>query len=356
MELQSIDLVDCDGHMIESMADMEPYMDEVVRHQAGRPALKHHNVFPNLDGAHFAIRRDPEFRARRVNASQGPAGSPDDWHAFLEKTGIAAAILFPSEGLAIGMLNSPDYADRLCRAYNNYVHDRFAGANKALRPIALIPMQDPALAAAELERCVGTLGFPGAMVPSVGLPLHLGHEYFDPLYRMAADLGCVLCIHGGSSRGIGVDSFSNYPARHALHHTLPLAVAFVALVYHGVMDRYPDLRFGFMEGGCGWLAFLLDRMHRDAGYYDRADLPRHAPEDYMGGGRMLVGCEGSEATLGHVAGRIGIEAFAYASDYPHEVDLPAALREMEEVAVRDDLSDDHKRMVLGANARRFFAL
>ena len=310
-------VVDCDGHVIEAMDDMVPYMDEVVKHQASRPALRHHNVFPNLDGAHFAIRRDPEFRARRVNASGGQAGSPEDWGAFLEKTGVEISVLFPSEGLAIGMLNSPDYAASLCRAYNDYVHDRFARANAALRPMGLIPMQDPALAVAELTRAVKELGFPGAMLPSVGLPLHLGHPHYDPVYRAAAELGCALCVHGGSSRGIGMDTFTNYPARHALHHTLPLATALVGLIYHGVMDRYPDLRFGFMEGGCGWLAFILDRMHRDVGYYDRGDLPKQPPEDYLGGGRILVGCEGSETTLGHMVERLGVEPFAYASDYPH---------------------------------------
>lgn len=349
-------VVDCDGHVIEQIDDMRPFMDEVVRHQADRPALRHHNVFPNLDGAHFAIRRDPEFRAKRVNASDRPAGSPDDWAAFLARTGVERSVLFPSEGLAIGMLTSPDYAARLCRAYNDWVHDRFARANPALHPIALIPMQDPALAAKELRRAVRELGFPGAMLPSVGLALHLGHEFYDPVYRAAAELGCALCVHGGSSRGIGMDSFTNYPARHALHHTLPLAVALVGLIYHGVMDRYRKLRFGFMEGGCGWLAFILDRMHRDAGYYDAADLPARAPEDYLGGGRILVGCEGSEETLGHVAARLGIEAFAYASDYPHEVDLPAAVHEIEEVAERNDLGAKEKAMVLGSNAVRFFGL
>lgn len=348
--------IDCDGHVIESIEAMKPYMDEVVRYQASRPALRHHNVFPNLDGAHFAIRRDPKFRASRVNASNAPAGSPEDWNAFLAKTGVGISVLFPSEGLAIGMLTSPDYATRLCRAYNDYAHDAFARANPALKPIALIPMQDPALAAKELARAVKDLGMVGAMLPSVGLPLHLGHGYYDPVYRAAADLGCVLCVHGGSSRGIGFDSFTNYPARHALHHTLPLATALVGLIYHGTMDRFPNLRFGFMEGGCGWLAFLLDRMHRDKSYYDKADLPEKAPEDYLGGGRILVGCEGSEETLGHVAARVGIEAFAYASDYPHEVDLPHAIHEIEEVAERDDLSDSDKAMVLGKNARRFFGM
>ena len=88
MSYEAFAPVDCDGHVIESLDDMKPFMDEVVTHQASRPALRHHNVFPNLDGAHFAIRRDPKFRANRQNASDGMAGSPSDWAAFLDKAKV----------------------------------------------------------------------------------------------------------------------------------------------------------------------------------------------------------------------------------------------------------------------------
>jgi predicted TIM-barrel fold metal-dependent hydrolase len=116
------------------------------------------------------------------------------------------------------------------------------------------------------------------------------------------------------------------------------------------------VRFAFLEGGCGWLAFLLDRMERDENYFDAADQPRMRADKYLRDGRILIGCEGSEKSLAYVAIRIGIEAFAYASDYPHEVDLPAAMHEIDAVAERADLTDADKQAVLGANARRFFRL
>ena len=111
-----------------------------------------------------------------------------------------------------------------------------------------------------------------------------------------------------------------------------------------------------MEGGCGWLDFLIDRMVRDENYFDVADQPKMRPVEYLKGGRILLGCEGSEETLAYVASRVGIEAFAYASDYPHEVDLPAAKHEIEEVVERDDMSREDKQAVLGDNAKRFFSL
>jgi hypothetical protein len=275
---------------------------------------------------------------------------------MLDKAKVERTVLFTSEGLSVGFIQSPRYAAAVCRAYNDYVHDRYARVSARLRPMALIPMQDPEAAAAELRRAVKELGLPGAMVPSTGLALHLGHEQYWPVYRAAAELDCVLGVHGGSNAGSGLDTFTNFTASHVLHHSVPLMTALVSFVYHGIYDRFPGVRFAFMEGGCGWLAFLLDRMERDQNYFDAADQPKMNPAKYLEDGRILIGCEGSEASLAYVASRVGIEAFAYASDYPHEVDLPAAIHEIDEVAERADLTPAAKQAVLGGNARRFFRL
>ena len=68
-------------------------------------------------------------------------------------------------------------------------------------------MQDVKEAAQEL-RLVLDLKLPGAMLPSRGLPLHLGHDYCWPVYEEAANLACALGIHGGSSIGLGADTFT----------------------------------------------------------------------------------------------------------------------------------------------------
>jgi hypothetical protein len=61
----------------------------------------------------------------------------------------------------------------------------------------------------ELRRLVLDLKVPGAMLPSRGLPLQLGHDYYWPVYEEAANLGCALGMHGGSSLGLGADSFTD---------------------------------------------------------------------------------------------------------------------------------------------------
>jgi predicted TIM-barrel fold metal-dependent hydrolase len=355
MSYEQYSVVDCDGHIVESIAEMAEFMDPHTAKHALEPSRNRQGVFPSLDGFHFALHQEPtKGERKRETASNHAPGSGEDWKAFLDKAKLDRAVLFTSEGLAVGIIQAPKYAAAVCRAYNDYVHDRFSRVDDRLHPMALIPMQDPEEAARELRRAVRDLGMPGAMIPSTGLPLHLGHEYYRPVYKAAADLDCALGVHGGSCGAMGLETFTNFTASHVLHHSIPLMVALTSFIYHGVFDDFPNLRMGFLEGGCGWIGFLLDRMERDENYFAPADQPKKHPIEYLQGGRILIGCEGSEGMLAYAASRIGIEAFAYASDYPHEVDLPAAMHEIDEVAMRPDMTDADKQAVLATNAQKFF--
>jgi predicted TIM-barrel fold metal-dependent hydrolase len=262
--------------------------------------------------------------------------------------------MFTSEGLSVGFIQSAEYAVRICRAFNDYVHDRYARLDERLAPMALIPFQDPAAAVQELRRAVKDLGLPGAMIPSTGLPLHLGHEYYWPIYEEAANLDAPLGAHGGSAKGVGMDTFTTFSAVAGLHHSLPLLIGMASLIGHGVFDRYPNLRVGFFEGGCAWLACLLDRVERAEDVTGRTRM--QGLYEYLGNGRILIGCEGNDGTLPYLAKRVGIEPFAWASDYPHEVDLIAARHMIEETIGDDELTEREKAAVLADNARRFFKL
>jgi predicted TIM-barrel fold metal-dependent hydrolase len=85
------------------------------------------------------------------------------------------------------------------------------------------------------------------------------------------------------------------------------------------------------------------------------DMPA-ASNDYLNSDQVLVGVEGNEWILPYVIKQCGAEAFAYASDYPHEVDLMAAKEMIHDTVERSDLTHAEKAAVLGENAKRFFRL
>ena len=358
------EIIDCDGHLIESLEEMAEFLEPSVRRSAfGESApgiimqMNRSSLWGTLDGVHFprvAAQGEPGGPKRdRENASDSRMGSATDWVAFLDRSGLEHSVLYTTEGLQVGNLRNPQYATSICRSYNDYIASSYRQRDSRLHPIALIPMQDPSAAARELRRAVTELGLPGAMLPSTGLPLHLGHEYYWPVYEEADNLGCILGVHGGSNRGIGLDSFTMGAASHMLHHPIPLMYAFVSFAYDGVFDRFPNMRVAFLEGGCAWVSLLLDRAEREAEFGKGTKQPF---QDYFTGGQVLIGCEGVDRTLPYLAGRVGIEPFAYSSDYPHEVDYASAMREVEETLEMPDLSDDERAAVLGGNAKRFFDL
>ena len=356
MSETSAPVIDCDGHLVESIPELAEFMDPSIRKMATNSGRNRNGVFPTLDGIHYPRERDDAPAREYVQASEHRKGSGEDILAFLERVGVQDSILFTSEGLSVGFIQQADYAVKLCRAYNDYVAERFRGVSERLHPMALIPMQRTEDAVAELRRAVRELGLPGAMLPSLGLPLHLGHDYYWPVYQEAADLGCALGIHGGSSIGFGADSFTDAWAARTIRHPMPLLLAMSSMLHHGVLDRFPDFRIGFFEGGAAWPALLLDRMERDDAVYVSGGSGSRSLRDYFSSGQVLIGCEGNEDILSYLSQRVGIEAFAWASDYPHEVDVVAAAEMIAESMERPDLTSDEKEAVLGGNARRFFRL
>lgn len=357
-------IIDADGHIIESADEMLEFLDPAIQQTiAGQGVLgqalglSNRSLFGTLDGLHFSDVSGGFLSASsarpRVNASEHRTGSADDWIALLDKSPIERSVLYTTEGLQVGRLRNNDYAVSICHAYNDYVGVRYRAADERLHPMGILPMQDPRRAALELRRCVEELNLPGAMVPSTGLSLHLGHEYYWPVYEEASRLGCVIAIHGGSNAGIGIDSFTDITPSNIVHHPVPLLYAFVSFVYDRVFEQFPDMRVAFLEGGCAWLALALDRIERAAEF---SGAPPRPIDEYLASGTVLIGCEGVDPTLPYLAGRVGIEPFAYSSDYPHEVDFQAAMGEIDETLENETLSQADIEAVLGSNARRFYRL
>jgi len=55
-----------------------------------------------------------------------------------------------------------------------------------------------------------------------------------------------------------VDSFI---LSHIFGHRNQMQTALAYCVFDGVFDRFPTLRMGFLEAGCGWLPDLVHAFH-----------------------------------------------------------------------------------------------
>src|SRR5262249_32049226 len=151
-------IVDGDGHVMEGPRGeyLVEYLDEPYR-----SASLMGGVFPPLDHLHS----EPiEYPPGAANQMVGVA----EWSSFLSDVGIEASVLYPTYGLAVGVITNRDWAVALTRAYNDWLHASHLRVNPALHGMALLPLQDPGAAVDELRRAVEELGMRGAMLPANG--------------------------------------------------------------------------------------------------------------------------------------------------------------------------------------------
>ncbi|MSQ24319.1 MAG: amidohydrolase [Chloroflexi bacterium] len=352
-------IVDADGHISEGS-----WAEEIGKHMP-KGNRSRGSFFPTLDHLHGGFLRPEGGRAA------GPKIGPDEWVQFLDDTGIDWTVIYPTSGLAMGRITSEDYAVTVCHAYNDWLHERFTGGNPRIRGMALIPVQDVPAAVEELHRAVTELGMCGAMLPSngEGLKAHLGSKIYWPIYEEAEKLGCSLAVHGGSHHHLGLDTFSIYYPVNALGHPFGIMVQAAGMISHGVFERFPKLRVGYLEGGSTWVPFMMDRLdrayHEGHAQVDMDGAIAYAPNsgekpsDYfkrlVHDGRLFVGFDVDDDGLANSVDRAGGEAFLYASDFPHEVRTAQMCRgEIDELLEREDLSEAAKEAVLGKNAVRFY--
>lgn len=340
--------VDADGHVMENLENFElsEFIEDPFKIRDRYIAFR--LTLPSLDGFHT-----PNGLPRKEGAFD-PTVGPERWLEFLDKTGTELTVLYPTHGLAYGQVVFPDWALAYAKAYNNWLHEKYLKASTRFKGVALIPMQDVPNAVVELRRAVNKLGMVGAMIPSNGLKQHISAKEYWPVYEEAEKLDCVIAVHGGSYRDLGFDTFTVFPATRALGMPFPLAIAMTGMIVDGVFDRFPNLRVGFLEGGTSWIPMVLDRLEREV-EYGGLNL-KQSPLDYFRSGKVFVACEGNEKALAYGIERIGPEPFMFASDFPHEIAMDNCMEEIDEILERKDLKEEHKRAILGDNAKRFYKL
>src|SRR3989454_170425 len=217
-------------------------------------------------------------------------------------------------------------------------------------------LQGPRASATERRRAVPELGHSGAMLPADGGHV-LRDERFMPVYEEAQRLDVMLGIHASGSHlgGAGVDLFPSFIQAHTCSHAFGQMRQLTSIVFEGIPERFPDLRIAFLEAGCGWAPYWMERM--DDEYAKRAaEAPvlKKKPSDYVRSGKIYVSCEADEWLLPQAPELLGANQTGYASDFPPwDNSYPQSI---DEIRDRGDMSDAQKRKILSDNARRLYGL
>jgi predicted TIM-barrel fold metal-dependent hydrolase len=185
---------------------------------------------------------------------------------------------------------------------------------------------------------------------------------YDPLWRTCEELEVPVNSHGGT----GMPDYGNYPAVPLLFISeVPFYSQrpFLQLLFSGVFERFPNLKFVMTEMGCAWLPPMLRRLDdtlaqiRKTGRtgemrYDKDDiLPKSATDYFQQNCWMGVSQPGpDDARARHT---IGIDKFMWGSDYPHEEGTAPFSREHLRQRFHD-APEREMRLMLGENAAKVY--
>ena len=118
--------------------------------------------------------------------------------------------------------------------------DRFMG-------LATLPMQAPELAAQELKRAMRTLGLKGCQIGSNIHGKNLDDSSLAPLWAAADELGAFIMVH--PAQVAGADRLKSYYLANLIGNPLDTTIATACLIFGGVVDRHPNIKFFMVHGG-----------------------------------------------------------------------------------------------------------
>jgi len=289
-----------------------------------------------------------------------PGGSdPSARLLDMDSEGIDQAVLFPSIGLYFWALDDPRAAVPIARAYNDWLASYCAADPTRLFGAAMIPMQDPQAAAAELRRAKHELGFVAAFVrPNPCCGRSLSDPANEPVWDAAEENTMPIAVHEGSSvivPTLGSDRPFNPLVLHAVSHTFEEMLACAQLIAFGVLERHPTLRVVFLESSGGWVPFWLERLDEQAESFGGfCPELRLEPSEYFAR-QCWISYEIDEQTLPALAPFIGESRIVWGSDYPHhDATFPGAVNTLR--ATMGPLAADVQAKILGTNASELYGL
>jgi len=158
------------------------------------------------------------------------------------------------DGLTVSQFLNDHIADLVTRHPKNYIG------------LGTLPMQDTDLAIRELERCK-QIGLKGVQIGSNVNQKNLSEPIFNPLWAAIEELSMSVLIHPWEM--MGQEEMKKYWLPWLVGMPAETSRAICSLIFGGVMERHPKIRFNFSHAGGSFLPTIGRIEH---GFHCRPDL------------------------------------------------------------------------------------
>jgi predicted TIM-barrel fold metal-dependent hydrolase len=270
----------------------------------------------------------------------------------MDELGTDIQVLYPTV-YTRKIFSSAEGDSALGRSYNRWMADIWRKGRGRLRWAAIPPLLDLERAPAEL-RFAKENGACAIFMRGYESERHLADPYFYPLYEEASRLDLPICVHAGSANPAVVD-FLNFGGTF-LVSKVPVISSFHTLLLHEVPQKFPRLRFGFVEATAQWLPHVLHDLARRV---DRLVVGEHslrgeASSEVLRKNRMYVACQ-TDDDLPYVLQYAGEDSIVMGTDYGH-ADTSAELDALNTLRRESHIGPAVVEKILDANPRALYGL
>lgn len=291
-------IVDADGHWAEFAPDMRAEFrriggDTAVEALALASARIPQSLQMSVDERrHRRIGQEAFwFLPTKNTLDRATAMMPRLLYERLDDLGLDFSVIYPTAGLGYYRLPPDKLRRALCRAYNVFTMDQFRQYGDRIIPAAIIPMFTPEEAVEELEFASRQLGYRVVMLGSLIRrpipalleehpeaakfvewydPIALDSAYdYEPVWQKLRELRIAPSFHNSARSILLRNSPSNFCYNHIGHFASASEAMAKAIFLGGVTRRYPELNFGFLEGGAGWACSLYADL---IGHWEKRNL------------------------------------------------------------------------------------
>lgn len=300
--------------------------------------------------AHIIAKKTPEDLARYQPSTiyRLSIYNPEMRIRDMEETGVAIQAL--SVRPRFGYELDSEIAVVISRAQNEMIAklvskypDRFVG-------LATVPLQDPQVAADELDRAMIILDMKGVEIGSNVNGKNLDAPELWPFYEKAQELEAFIFVH--PTNVAGIDRMQKYHLGNLIGNPLDTSLAIASLIFGGVLESFPRLKFCFAHAG-GFAPYQRGRLEH--GFKVRPEgkeVISKPPSEYF---KLLYFDTITHYTpaLRYLIESVGSDHVLLGSDYPFDMADPDPVST---VNCLESISSIEKRKVLGENAAKLLRI
>jgi predicted TIM-barrel fold metal-dependent hydrolase len=250
--------IDCDVHIaVPGVPSIMPYLDDYWRSAFEMRGIVRTSWNMTSDPPGAPISGRPDWRP-----ATGKPGTSLDLLREKALDGFGASLAIANCLFGGVALHSEDMSAVVCRAVNDWIAREWLDREPRLRASIVVPLNNPELAAEEIEHRASDRRFVQVLLLAMGESL-LGRRHNWPIYRAAEKYDLPIGVHAGSlyhqppMAGWGSHFLEDYVAQSFGFESQTLS-----LVSEGVFQKFPTLKVVFIESGVTWLPACLWRFNK----------------------------------------------------------------------------------------------